>query len=52
MSLKERFLRKFVKFYNDKPNPSGTTLQRVQWVEKYCGCFFTISIERGNKLNK
>ena len=48
MSIRDRFLRHFVQFYNDKGN---VRIQKARWIQKYCGEIFTITIQRGDKLN-
>lgn len=49
---KNRFLEACEKLLNDKPNKKGTRLQKVSYVGNYKAEVMTVTIERGDKLNR
>lgn len=52
MALKDRFLYRFVKLYNAIHEEGRPVIVKTRYVEKYGGETFTITIEKGDKLNK
>ena len=50
-SVKDEFLSKFCEVATDE-KVNGVRLQKKRYVRKYSGQDYTITIERGDKLNK
>lgn len=47
----DKFFKEFTRFLNDKPI-DGVRLQETSYIQKIQGQVFTITIKRGDSLNK
>ena len=45
------FAKHLGKIANDKPK-NGVRLQKTEYLQSYKGCKFTVTIERGDRLNR
>ena len=52
MKTASEFMANLIAVCLDKPNKKGIRLQKRQYIAEYLNEIFTVTIERGDKLNK